>query len=430
MNLRRVRLTLTLWYSSVLVAVVLLITVPAYFFLTDKLSEESDETLYSSARGIAAQVDDSLPGQLVPIPASNDDDPFDYLSGRGDFFYAVVSPEGRPLLNPLGVDLGVFASSATIDQATDKGLAWRTVSTAAGSYRVLLLSVDGPGDTELLVAVGRSDAEHQRELDLVLLFIAGSGVIGVVLALGGGWYLGGRALEPAKLAFERQKDFVADASHELRTPLTVIRTNAEAIERYGGKSLAAQDREALRDIISESARMTDLVEDLLTLARLDAQEVKVEPSEFDLVELADLSLRYVRPLAAEKSLTLNLAAPSRIRVRSNEIAVSRVLRILLENAVQFSPENGRVDIRCSEDGKRAVVQVSDTGPGIATHLLDQVFDRFYRGDPARSGRAGTGLGLSIARSLIESLGGEIKATGTAGRGATLSFSLPLLPTSP
>ena len=131
MNLRRVRLTLTLWYSGVLVAVVLLITVPAYFFLTDKLSEESDETLYSSASGIAAQVDSGLPIQLAPVTASSDDDPFDYLSGRGDFFYAVVSPDGRPLLNPLGVDLGVFASSTAINRATDKGLAWRTVSTSS-----------------------------------------------------------------------------------------------------------------------------------------------------------------------------------------------------------------------------------------------------------------------------------------------------------
>jgi signal transduction histidine kinase len=419
MNLGRVRITLTLWYTASVIAVVMLITIPAYLLLTDKLGEEADETLYSSAAGIAAQL-----GSVTPLPVTPKDDPFDYISGnRGDYFYAVLSPGGQPVLNPLGVDLAAFAGPASLAKAQAQGSTRETVSFAGHRYRVVLLT-----EGDYVVAVGRSDTEHQRERDLILLIVAGSGVISVLVALVGGWYLGGRALTPAREAFERQREFVADASHELRTPLTVIRTNAEAVSHYGSRSLTDVDRQAVNDIVEESTRMGDLVEDLLTLARLDAPETEFVASETDLVELARESLRFVQPLADEKRITLTLEAPVSIRLQSEPLAISRVLRVLLENAVEYSDSGGNVILRCHAESRHAVAQVLDSGPGIDPDALDRIFQRFFRSDTARSRNGHSGLGLAIARGLMLRLGGQVTASNrVGGRGAIFTITLPAHP---
>jgi signal transduction histidine kinase len=327
------------------------------------------------------------------------------------------------VLNPLGVDLAIFAGPASLARAHQQGTAKETLSFAGHPYRVVLLT-----EGDYVIAVGRSDTEHQRERDLVLLIVAGSGVISVLVALVGGWYLGGRALTPAREAFERQREFVADASHELRTPLTVIRTNAEAVSHYGSRSLSEVDRQAVNDIVGESTRMGVLVEDLLTLARLDAPETELVASETDLVELARESLRFVQPLADEKRITLTLEAPVSIRLQSDPLAISRVLRVLLENAVEYSENGGNVILHCHADSRYAVAQVLDSGPGIDPDALDRIFQRFFRSDPARSRNGHSGLGLAIARGIMHRLGGQVTASNRiGGRGAVFTISLPTHP---
>lgn len=219
-------------------------------------------------------------------------------------------------------------------------------------------------------------------------------------------------------SMDAQQRFVADASHELRTPLTIIRGNIDYLQR--AKTL---DEEALADISSEAERMSRMVGELLTMARADAgQNFELEP--VSLGPLVAEACRKGQALPHEVEFRTELPeALDRIQVMANDEWLVRLLLILIDNAFKYTP-TGSVTVRAGRQGEGVVVQVQDTGPGIAKEDLGLVFDRFYRADRSRT-RGGAGLGLAIARWASDVHDGRLSVESELGHGSTFSLWLPV-----
>jgi two-component system OmpR family sensor kinase len=221
---------------------------------------------------------------------------------------------------------------------------------------------------------------------------------------------------------ERLRQFVSDASHELRTPLTSIRGYAELLGR-GGFSDAAGQRKALLRIEEEAMRMGGLVEDLLLLAELDrGRPLRAEAVDLQLVcadAVGDSN-------AVDHDHVLTLAAGPPVVVIGDDERLAQVAHNLVRNALAHTPAGSTVEVSTAVDGSMGLIRVSDNGPGIDPLLAPRIFDRFYQGDPSRSG-GGTGLGLAIVRAIAEALGGSAEVAPSKGPGATLLVRIPLAP---
>jgi two-component system, OmpR family, sensor kinase len=246
-------------------------------------------------------------------------------------------------------------------------------------------------------------------------------------------------------ATEAQRRFVADASHELRAPLTTIQGNLAFLQRHV-KELPQEERQImLADAHKETIRLAELVEELLVLACADANNdtpLELQEMEPDKecrpsappVELDRVVLQLIRQLrkrlsgeGSQVQLEVGRIEPS--RVRGDDESIRRILLILLDNAIKYTPIHNdggisRVTVSLEQDDGQAVLRVRDTGIGIDPEDLPHIFERFYRADRARS-RQGTGLGLSIAQTLVEQLRGNITAESIPGKGSTFSVLLPL-----
>jgi len=232
-------------------------------------------------------------------------------------------------------------------------------------------------------------------------------------------------LERIEKAFLRITQFTGDASHELRTPISLMRTEAEIALRRERDPDAY--REALQHILKETERASVLIEDLLALARADSGK---EFLQLQAIELGGFVHGFVtgwQPLVSSAGHQLTSAAGGdrQAWVMADEAALRRVLTILLDNAVKYTPTPGRINVALEDHQADVTVSVSDTGPGISAEEQPKVFERFYRIDKAR-GRAvsGAGLGLAIARWIVERHGGTITVESAPGEGSKFSVHLP------
>jgi two-component system OmpR family sensor kinase len=231
----------------------------------------------------------------------------------------------------------------------------------------------------------------------------------------------------ARTSEERMRRFITDASHELRTPLTTIRGFAE-LYRQG----AARDIELLMSRIeSESRRMGLLVEDLLLLARLDAQR-PLEQHRVDLLALATDAVHDAQSIAPKRRITMEVFdGPGTPEVIGDEARLRQVLGNLVSNALQHTPETAGITVRVGTDEDNAVLEVIDKGPGMSQEDAHRVFERFYRTDSSRArSSGGTGLGLSIVDSLVFAHGGTVRVVTGPGEGCRFQVSLPRFAEAP
>lgn len=221
-----------------------------------------------------------------------------------------------------------------------------------------------------------------------------------------------------------RKDFVANVSHELRTPITAIRGYAETLQ--GGALAEPTVAPKMVEIIHrQSERLSELVEDLLELSRLESREVKLTRTDVPLAVAAARAADTVKPKAGGKDITVALHVPSDLVALGDERAVEQVLLNLLDNAVKYTPAGGRVDVEGGRENGRCVVRVRDTGVGIEAKHLPRIFERFYRVDKGRSrDMGGTGLGLSIVKHLLGAMEGEVKVESQPQVGSTFTIFLP------
>lgn len=230
-------------------------------------------------------------------------------------------------------------------------------------------------------------------------------------------------------SFEQQKRFVADASHELRTPLTVlIAENQTALSRPRS---ADEYREAVEENLKTAVQMKGLAEALLELARLDSKQPRTDRLTFELSELVQACANRLQTLAAKKDITLHLDLEQDVAIHASPVRIRLVITNLLENAIHYTGEGGRIAITLTSVDDHCVLAVADNGCGIDPRHLPHIFERFYRADTSRTRGAGRyGLGLTICQGVVQAEQGEISVRSTLGQGTTFSVRLPRSPQSP
>lgn len=413
----RIRWRLVGWnllvFSLLLAAVGMLV----YISLSRSLLDAVDRGLASRADEVAANLREF----------DHDDLELGREGYRGGFFYMVVDFNGRILANPQGVSL--TGPLPRLDFSS--GPRYETLDVQGEPARVYIRPLRLRRPLPAAIVVGQNIAPEQQALNRLLLVLLAGGSGGLLLALGGAWFLAGRALVPIQQAFIRQQEFVADASHELRTPLTVLRSATDLLNQHRAEPLEANG-ELFDDVRQEIARLERLAGDLLTLARSDLGEITLAVGDVDLADLTADVVRRLQPLAQEHGIALachTTAGP--LVLEADPDRLQQVLLILLDNALKHTPAGGQVTAEVRRNGGEAVLEIRDTGEGIAPEHLPRIFDRFYRVDRARSrARGGAGLGLAIAKSLVAAHGGQLDLASTPGAGTTATVRLPLRDRAP
>lgn len=239
-----------------------------------------------------------------------------------------------------------------------------------------------------------------------------------------------RELQPLALAFEqmlrrlsdsfaRLSQFSADLAHELRTPVANLLGEAQvALSR---ERSAGEYREVLESSATECERLARIIDSLLFLARAEAADRKIEPVRFDGAAALAKLVSFYGMLAEEKNIALHCAGDGEII--ADPILFDRAIGNLLENALRYTPANGAITLRLKQQGNQTLVEVTDTGTGIADTDLPRIFDRFYRADSSRSSE-GLGLGLSLVKSIAQLHGGSVEIRSDVGRGTTATLSFP------
>lgn len=232
-----------------------------------------------------------------------------------------------------------------------------------------------------------------------------------------------KSLEQLSLAFSREKQATADISHDLRTPVAALLTTIDFTLRKDRS--AAEYRDALEECRLSGQQMNQIVERLLSLARLDAGVAQVSPQMVNVTEVVSQSVALVRPLAEERGLQLRMSNGSTQIVRTDADKLREIVNNLLHNAVQYNQPNGSIEVQVIDENGQIKVRVSDTGIGISPEHQMHIFERFYRADASRyTDDLNAGLGLAIAKGYVDLLGGTLNVESEEGRGSTFNIYLP------
>ena len=223
-----------------------------------------------------------------------------------------------------------------------------------------------------------------------------------------------------------EQEFVSNVSHELRTPITAVLTTTEALIDGAKNDPEVVDR-FLEAIMSESKRLSALIEDLLEITKRDYGVIEGRSQEAVVADIVDRAVSVVVPQADMRGIALNVDVPNDLVAYCDEDQVLRLVRNLADNAVKYTLEGGRVDVSARGEDSELVISVIDTGIGIPQGEVERIFKRFYRVDKARSRRmGGTGLGLAIVKEIVDSCGGRISVDTQLGKGTTFEVRLPML----
>ncbi|HEV8143062.1 MAG TPA: HAMP domain-containing sensor histidine kinase, partial [Methylomirabilota bacterium] len=227
-------------------------------------------------------------------------------------------------------------------------------------------------------------------------------------------------------ASQHKSEFLANMSHELRTPLNAVIGFSEVLlERMFGEVYAKQ-AEYLSDIHASAEHLLSLINDILDLSKIEAGRMELDVAEFDLPTAIDNALTLVRERAGRRGVALERAVDDRLgAIRGDERKIKQVLLNVLSNALKFTPEGGRVEVRAGIANGTAEISVIDTGIGIAPEDHDAVFEEFHQVGSAEKKSEGTGLGLPLSKKFVELHGGRIWLKSEIGAGSTFTFTLPL-----
>jgi signal transduction histidine kinase len=424
-----IRMRLTLWYCGVLGAALILFGVALYLGSLIVLLNpiETNARLHAQAHAsqwLGGSHDDACP----PFGSSDQHNP----PGQGQGFFMpelVVCFDQNGALLP-GEDISGLPAAFLSNSVAQTALHSPTQDASdtvngGGNFGQIYRYARVVSGNQGVVVIGESIQAQMDTLSSLLMLLLTIGGGALLCAALGGLFLAHRALAPARLAWENQQRFIADASHELRTPLTLLRADAEVLLR-GSARLEAEDAALVEDIITETNHMTAIITNLLTLARLDARASHQEHEVVSITELAQKGARRVQALAEQRGITVREEHTGNPYVIGDPMLLEQAVLALLDNAIKYNRQGGQINVRTGVRNEYAFLEVQDTGIGIPTEHLPHLGKRFYRVDKARSRAAGgTGLGLSITRGIATTHGGQLTLTSAPGQGTTVSLTLPL-----
>lgn len=276
----------------------------------------------------------------------------------------------------------------------------------------------------------KTSRDYDNGAHRILLRLVGFNLLVLVAAGGASYWLARRTLEPIEEAHEQQKRFTADVSHELRTPLTALRMESE-VALLNAKAGKNELRATLTSNLEEIGKLEALINNLLRLSRLEADELQQTFQPVSTAKLTNDAIKQVGAQAESRRITLSHGGDS-AQVLGDRDNLAQILVILLDNAIKYSPPGSEVVLATKTANGRIELSVRDQGVGIERQALEHVFDRFYRSDSSR-GKAdseGFGLGLSIAKMIADVHHGTITLSSRLGEGTTATVSLPPAPAEP
>jgi len=467
MNTRSLRFRITAWYAGLLAGTLIVFGVSVYLGLERYLDWTLQRTLVSECRTIGTELLSQLPVKDNAWLATEINEAYaPEVNSR--FIRVVHQGLGVVYLSAAPKD-GTFDPSRIPLPSDQEEDGPRKLLFEAGN-RLLIhsMTVRAADGSRFLVESGAPYNQIEVVLHGLLLTLAIYMPFVVSLAVAGGYWLMRRSLRPVDEitkraegitstnlserlpvirtgdelerlsislnrmierlddAFQHINRFSADASHELRTPLTVLQLELEGIAQNHRWDASLRDQ--IGGALEETHRMSRIVESLLAISRLDAGEAKMDKTRLDLGELVASTADEMRLLAEEKSIGLRTHVATGIQVEGDRTRLQQVIVNLIDNAIKYTQQGGKVEISVGGEGNTAVLEVSDNGPGIPSHALPHVFERFYRTDKARArASGGAGLGLSIVKAICAAHNAEVKVSSQEGRGSRFRVELPLLP---
>jgi two-component system, OmpR family, sensor kinase len=475
-----VRVRLTLWYTLVLAGVLVCLAATTYFLYRHDAAQRTDSGITELTDAFLTTLNAELADENGPDALKNAAREAMLEHRFRNTYFVLVDDAGNVLLSSLDLAVagnyrqslttGFFSTEAFRSfqkAALDSGRLC-TVHWRRDNLRGLARHITVGGRTYAVAVLQSLHSQNEMMADIRDTFLWAIPVA-LLLASMGGYFLARKSLAPIadmaaqarsmsaanlnsrlpvtnerdelgqlaqtfnqllqrlEASFEQQRRFMADASHELRTPVAILRGEAEVTLSKAERS-PEEYRQTLSTLREESQRLAHIIEDLFTLARADAGQYPLTMREAYLDEIASGALQRARSLALAKNITLVPAIESDLPICADEALLGRMLLNLLDNAIKYSPDGSTVTLTCRREGSSCVLSVSDNGPGIAIEMQPRIFERFFRGDKARSRgegeTGGAGLGLSIARWIAEAHQGQLTLTRCDGSGSTFTAIFP------
>ncbi|MEO0376078.1 MAG: two-component system sensor histidine kinase RppB [Cyanobacteria bacterium P01_A01_bin.17] len=429
------RLRLARWYAGVMGGILALLGFGVYHAIAHAHSVTADRELQS--------VSDTLHDVILAEAARSDSlalpdadiSPGLYPSG---YYIRLIDLNGQLLATAGDHPKGLTFTAPTPE--------WQSIKDVQGqvyhqrSQTITLPSgnqpenqnTKGPNPALAYLVVGSPFQEFHTYLAAVRWSLLTGFVLAVTLIAVASWWLAELAMRPIYQSYQQIQQFTADAAHELRTPLAAIQATVESVLRL--PHLSEQEaQETLTVVGRQNKRLTALVSDLLLLSRFDSGRFDSDQqrSAQQLCCLPDVLNDIAEEMAAialskKISLAVDIQTSSELSVLANEEQLYRLMLNLVNNALTYTPEGGKVTLTLKQQQKDVLLSVSDAGIGIASEHQAKIFDRFYRVDDARASQSGnSGLGLAIASAIIKAHGGSLNVTSTLGSGSTFVLLLPL-----
>ncbi|MBI5234129.1 MAG: HAMP domain-containing protein [Deltaproteobacteria bacterium] len=462
-----IRLRLTLWYTTLLAATLVVFATMFYYSLFKIFTDQTDREINTVASTLIHSVIE--PSGKLLLPKN-----FDIILERffgihvGGHYIQVLTSEGRVAAKSSTLENLILPLSDKAWDSALKGQPVFEITDMVGRYPVRMVTKPVIMKKIGLIAVVQvgSSMKGMEEIFHYVAYIFIVGIaLSVIVASAVGSFLARKALKPVdeitKMArrigaenlnerlvinvphdeigrlaatfnemtarldasFKKIKQFTADASHELKTPLTVLKGEIEVSLR------AEQSVEGMKDVLISSLeeidRMSYIVQNLLDLARADVEKTGTK-KQVRLDWVVGERFEQVRRMAVEKGLTLNLEENTALTVLADEIRVGQLVFNLLDNAIKYTPAGGTIAISLTKEHEQALLKVRDSGIGISPEDLPCIFDRFYMADKARSReQGGAGLGLSICKEIAKNIDAQISAESYPRKGSVFTVSIPL-----
>ena len=471
MSIRSLRARVTCWYVGLLAAALVVFGASLYFGFKRYLDTAMEQSLAAEATSIGqtfvSELENKDPawmsGELSESYPPENGEHFVRISRMNpDGGYEVIyqSADARELaLGPLR-----FAGSSSLRNSRVR------VETGSRDQNVVLYSLPYklPSGTKYLIETGTTRGQVERLLSSLLTILLTLTPLVLLGAAIGGYLMMSQPLKPVvsltlkaerigigepgerlpvirtgdelerlslslnrmisrlEDALAHNRRFSADVSHELRTPLTILRGELEHVIQL--QNVGPDVAESVGSALEEIDRLAQIVESLLTISHLDTGGAGIEFNRFDLQEMVKTTSEQMKLLADEKQITMSSDTSEPVYSLGDESRIKQVLVNLLDNAIKYTPNGGRVTLTIAQENEYVVLDVADDGIGIPAEALPHVFKRFFRVDGSRSReQGGAGLGLSIVKSICDAHGARIEVNSAAGRGSRFRLKFPVLP---